>query len=50
MGCAQVMDNAGRREGMDRRRFSFEFHIPERRIGLDRRILPERRAGSKLDQ
>jgi len=26
-----------RRDGMDRRHFSFAIHIPERRSGLDRR-------------
>ncbi len=30
-------DNEDRRAGVDRRHFSFDIHIPERRSGLDRR-------------
>ena len=30
-------DNGGRRSGIERRRFSYFFHIPERRSGIDRR-------------
>jgi hypothetical protein len=44
---AYWIDNGGRRLGIERRQFDYSFHIPERRVGLDRRVLPERRAGSK---
>jgi hypothetical protein len=30
-------DNEDRRSGVDRRHFSFNLHMPERRSGLDRR-------------
>ena len=30
-------DKEDRRSGTDRRHFSFAFHVPERRSGLDRR-------------
>jgi hypothetical protein len=38
-----LQDNGGRRSGIERRQFSYHFHIPERRFkerrsGLDRRI------------
>jgi len=37
-------ENGNRRCGIDRRIFSYEKHIPERRHGLDRRInLKEKR-------
>jgi hypothetical protein len=36
-------DNGGRRSGIDRRRFSYTAHIPERRYGEDRRSGIERR-------
>jgi hypothetical protein len=41
-----IMDNGGRRLGIDRRQFSYDVHIPERRSlekrrsGLDRRQKP----------
>jgi hypothetical protein len=38
-----LADNGGRRSGMDRRRFSYSAHIPERRQGLDRRSGRDRR-------
>lgn len=38
-------DNGGRRSGFDRRRFSYDIHIPERRSGLDRRTGLDRRNG-----
>jgi hypothetical protein len=37
------MDNGGRRTGIDRRRYSYSGHIPERRIGSDRRAQQDRR-------
>jgi len=45
---AQVLfnlgDNGGRRSGIDRRRFSYSDHIPERRSGEDRRSVSDRRS------
>jgi hypothetical protein len=40
---AEIMDNGGRRTGVDRRRYSYSGHIPERRIGADRRTRQDRR-------
>jgi hypothetical protein len=36
-------DNGGRRSGVERRRFSYDAHIPERRSGPDRRSGVDRR-------
>ena len=36
-------ERGGRRIGIDRRRFSYETHIPERRTGKDRRSGEDRR-------
>jgi hypothetical protein len=36
-------DKGGRRLGIDRRQFSYYFHIPERRSGIDRRSGVDRR-------
>lgn len=36
-------DNGGRRSGIDRRKFSYSAHIPERRQGVDRRSGHDRR-------
>ena len=36
-------DNDGRRLGKERRQFSYDFHIPERRSGKDRRSGLDRR-------
>jgi len=38
-------DNGGRRSGIERRRFSYSDHIPERRSGRDRRSGKDRRCG-----
>jgi hypothetical protein len=40
-----LRDNGGRRSGIERRRFSYEEHIPERRSQADRRISDDRRSG-----
>lgn len=37
------VDNGGRRLGFERRQFSYSHHYPERRVGNERRSLPERR-------
>jgi hypothetical protein len=42
-------DKEDRRSGTDRRHFSFAFHVPERRSGLDRRkniVLEQRKKSS----
>jgi len=38
-------DKGGRRTGIERRRFSYTGHIPERRSGSDRRTGLDRRSG-----
>ena len=38
-----VIDNGGRRSGIERRRFSYAIHVPELRSGKDRRIDIDRR-------
>jgi len=40
-------DNGGRRKNIDRRKFAYTFHIPERRSGIDRRDGEDRRANSR---
>jgi hypothetical protein len=50
--ASEIGDNGGRRAEIDRRQFSYDGHIPERRhrsgrrIGLDRRGGIERRCGT----
>jgi hypothetical protein len=36
-------ENDNNRSGIDRRQFSYSYHIPERRSGEDRRLGLERR-------
>lgn len=43
MNGIQLNDNGGRRLGVDRRQYSYYFHIPERRSGKDRRSGLDRR-------
>jgi hypothetical protein len=38
-----LSDQGGRRLGIDRRRFTYTLHIPERRIGGERRRIKDRR-------
>lgn len=38
-----LIDNCGRREGIERRQFSYSIHVPERRSGRDRRNGKDRR-------
>lgn len=40
-------DNGGRRKNLDRRKFAYTFHIPERRCGTDRRKGDDRRTSSR---
>ena len=44
---AYIIDNGGRRLGIERRQFAYSHCYPERRIGNDRRTLPERRVEIK---
>lgn len=39
------IDNGGRRSGVERRRYSYASHIPERRSGEERRSGKDRRNG-----
>jgi len=39
-----LRDNGGRRSGLERRRFSYDGYIPERRLQADRRSRVDRRA------
>ena len=39
----RLPDNGGRRSGIERRRFQYTSHIPERRSGFDRRSGIDRR-------
>jgi len=41
-------DNGGRRLGIERREFSYDQHIPERRTGEDRRSRKDRRRKSRV--
>jgi hypothetical protein len=43
-----MVDNCGRRSGIERRRFSYFLHIPERRSGEKRRSGFDRRRGRGL--
>ncbi len=47
---AYVIDNGGRRLGIERRQFEYSHYIPERRLGLERRCIPERRDDARLQQ
>jgi len=40
-------DNGGRRSGIERRQFSYDFIMPERRSGKDRRSGNDRRIKSR---
>jgi hypothetical protein len=44
-----IIDHGGRRLGLERRQFDYSHYYPERRVGLARRTLPERRIDSKLN-
>ena len=46
---AYLIDNGDRRWGIERRQFDYSYYFPERRVGLDRRNLSERRNDSKLN-
>jgi hypothetical protein len=40
-----LRDKGGRRTSIERRRFTYSEHIPERRSGEDRRVSEDRRCG-----
>lgn len=42
-------DNGGRRSGVDRRRFRYDLHIPERRSGEEQRIVNDRRNAPRYE-
>ena len=44
--ASEIRDNGGRRAEIDRRQFSYDGHIPERRQRSGRRIDPDRRCGT----
>jgi hypothetical protein len=41
----KLSDGGGRRLGIDRRSFSYSYHIPERRRGEDRRSYTDSQSG-----
>jgi hypothetical protein len=43
----RLPDNGGRRSGIERRRFQYTSHIPERRSGYDRRSGIDRRTRAR---
>ncbi len=43
--ASEIRDNGGRRAEIDRRQFSYDSHIPERRQRSGRRIVLDRRCG-----
>jgi hypothetical protein len=46
---AYMIDNGGRRLGIERREYAYSHYYPERRVGADRRIHPERRTDASKD-
>ena len=44
---AYRIDKGGRRLGIERRQFWYSHYFPERRLGLERRIHPERRVDAR---
>jgi hypothetical protein len=47
--AANHIDHGGRRLGLERRQFEYSHYFPERRVGRERRTLPERRTDTKLN-
>jgi hypothetical protein len=43
-----IDNNEGRRSGIERRQFSYDQHIPERRSGKDRRSGNDRRLKPRI--
>ena len=50
MTTYQLPDNGGRRFMLERRQFTYDFHIPKRRNGEDRRSGLDRREDRKLSK
>jgi hypothetical protein len=51
MGMSNVLtDNGGRRSGIERREFTYDQHIPERRSGKDRRSELDRRVKKRTSK
>jgi len=46
---AYMIDNGGRRLGIERREFAYSHYYPERRTGVDRRLIPERRVSPQKE-
>jgi len=45
-----LSDNGGRRLEIDRRQFSYDYHVPERRSGKDRRSGFDRRLEARSSE
>jgi hypothetical protein len=45
-----IRDNGGVRSGLERRQFSYDKHIPERRSGKDRRNGLDRRLKPRISE
>ena len=43
------IDMGGRRLGIERREFDYSHYFPERRVSIDRRVLPERRVDTRAE-
>jgi hypothetical protein len=43
-----LIDKGGRRVGAERRSFSYTYYIPERRSGMDRRSVADRRKNQRI--
>ena len=46
--ATKLWDNGGRRQGLERRQYSYAAHIPERRTGKERRSGRDRRTPPRL--
>ncbi len=46
---ADLIDMGGRRLGIERRQFTYSLCVPERRLGAERRIIPERRVDARAE-
>jgi len=50
MTAYQLPDSGGRRFDEDRRQFSYNHHIPERRSGINRRSGLDRRLEARMSE
>lgn len=46
---ADKKNNRGKRSGIERRTFSYDFHLPERREGVDERSGNDRRTSNRYN-